>query len=262
MKKNIWLGILFFFLIGCSSNSNINATSLAGTLTAYPTNTQYPTYTPSNTQEPKIVVVTATPIPIPTITTTPIKTPMPFNISKCKPISIKTIREAYDKEVRLQLLKYSGLCVKFYYELWQENKWGIGSDYIYTFNVKIVNDELTPINLVEPKEDSFVWGILEVPENEEEPVSLTLRKVEIIPQNQNPIEDEGLYNVGTEMSAGIWKSGNETTFTSECYWARISPGSGKIKANHSGIAGLTVRVYEGEIFQTNSYCAPWYFVSK
>ncbi|NMC59137.1 MAG: hypothetical protein GYA51_07115 [Candidatus Methanofastidiosa archaeon] len=271
MKK--WISIITIFVVvllfGCGPNQSDIQLMLADTISAIPSYTPYPTYTYYPTQTPIIIIYTATVIPTATIIPTPTTTPIPFNKSQCENISIPNYSSEpdYQKELREHLRMYEGQCVELFFEPWESKygksyMFGILSNYIDSFDIDLLTDTETPNDITIPSVFSIVWGILEVPENDSSPVKLTLRDVEEYPYNQQPISEEGLYYVGkdSEMYPGVWKSANEPTWTNACYWARLNPSSGVIKANHFGIAGMTVRVYEGEIFETNDECVTWYFV--
>lgn len=89
----------------------------------------------------------------------------------------------------------------------------------------------------------------------------TIRRLVEYPENQGPIVGSGLFAVGSEseMSPGAWKSALLPTESSACYWARLNPDTGSIRDNHFGIGGVVVRVYEGDIFETNGRCGYWFY---
>jgi len=136
---------------------------------------------------------------------------------------------------------------------------------LYLNKLKVQTDKDTPPDVVPPKQYSSVWGILLIagqpPENTQSDV-LLLRRVDILPANQAPIHMSGLYRVGkeSEIAPGSWKSALLPTATDSCYWERTNPVTGDIIANHFGIGGVGIRLYEGEVFETNPDCLPWYYV--
>ena len=269
MKKRLSILFLINLLFSsCGPTQEEIDLMLADTVAAIPTTTPYPTYTVYPTQTPKIIIYTATIIPTQTITPTPTNTPIPYNKSQCRTISVPKINADadYEQEIRNTLNKYDGLCVRLYFEPWEyvdkTYNFGVLDNYLDSFDLDLTIDSETPTDIKIPNVFSKVWGVIHVPDNLDEVVSLAIRDVEEYPSNQQPINDDGLYEVGknTEMYPGVWKSANDPTWTSECYWARINPSNGSIKDNHFGIAGMSVRVYEGDIFETNDECTSWYFV--
>lgn len=67
---------------------------------------------------------------------------------------------------------------------------------------------------------------------------------------------EGNHVVGEDIKAGTYRSGKKT---SDCYWARLTPG-GDIIANDFvsyAAAGVTVTVRKGEVFEIDDSCGAW-----
>lgn len=229
------------------------------TQTAYPTYTPNPTFTPANTATAIIKIVTPTSTPTPEFTATPKPTLPPFNVANCVNFTLPSLPEA-DKDVFDGILRdLVGKCVKFYFD---GDEYILGTDLVYMARIVIVADSETPPDVKRPDAFGEIWGMLDAPLKDGDAWRIRLRKASEYPKNQQPITGEGLYAVGTdkEISPGIWKSGVNPTWTSSCYWARINPTTGNIKANHFGVGGITVRVYEGEIFETNDDCLDWYYL--
>lgn len=268
MKKILLLCVLSLFLLAaCAPKPEqiepyIEQTLTAlPTQTAYPTNTPYPTLTPPKTATAIIKIVTPTSTPTPEYTFTPKPTLPPFNIANCVNFTLPALPEA-DKDVFDGILKdLIGKCVKFYFD---GDKYILGTDLVYMSRMVIVSDSETPTDAIRPNAFGIVWGILDAPLKEGDAWRLRLRKAVTYPKNQQPISGEGLYTVGKdkEIAPGRWKSGVNATWTSSCYWARINPETGNIKANHFGVGGITVTLYEGDIFETNDDCLDWYYVGQ
>lgn len=161
---------------------------------------------------------------------------------------------------------FVGKCVALYYRkdpYSGSDDYLLGSDLVYAAEVTIITDEATPSDTLISEDYAKVWGILEAATDIGEPWGLRLRKVENYQKNQMPIEDDGNYTVGKDgdMSPGTWKSGADPTWGSDCYWARINQSTGNIIQNHFGVGGITVRLSEGDIFETNNDCTTWFFIN-
>lgn len=231
-------------------NQSLASTLAAQTETANEIRTQ--TYTP--TPQPATVTPTAS------NTSTPTNTPKPFDISVCKNFSINLSGGLSDETILPQLANYSEKCVKFLYMPGSHPI--MGFDYLLSFKAEIIKDSDTPSSVELPNVVSFVWGIFHYDQSSETS-TVYLRHIELIPSGKQPIQKEGLYTVGEngDISPGVWKSGLFSTDTDSCYWARINPSDGSIKDNHFGIGGVTITLYEGDVFETNEDCTPWFFVN-
>jgi hypothetical protein len=243
------------------------------TYTVVPTYTSYPTYTPIPTYTPWFIFITATFTPSPKYTATPIGTPTntptstisptPFSTVGCKKLLINLTTTTTDDQIDAQLNAYDGQCViLFYLPHTGDAPTLIGFDFILDFKATIKVDNKNPYVKDFSNNTSYakLWGIFTSKPNQDRS-TLDLRKYEVQPKNQSPITQEGLYAVGAtgEMAPGVWKSGQLSTWADDCYWARINPSTGAIKDNHFGIGGISIRVYEGDVFETNKNCLSWYY---
>ncbi len=220
---------------------------------------------------PVTVTYTAGPSQTPTNTSTPTQTatntpsPTPFSTSSC--VNLKSVTNYWgikeeDKETRLfpTYDALDGRCVKFYA--------GAGNGVVATdlgwllwadIDIDIVSDDLSPTDVNLDKIYSTVWGIWsQVGKGQYE---VLLRRVEPFPTLRQPVDD-GFFSVGDDfdMSAGQWKSLWFPGAEDSCYWARTNPDTGRIKDNHFGQAGVYMRVYDGDLFESDD-CGPWVFVS-
>jgi hypothetical protein len=217
------------------------------------------TFTPGPSPTP-----TNTPTPTPSLTPTPTATP--FNISGCTNLqSVPNYWNISTSEYGEKLFpfyeKYNGKCVKFYYK---EGLGIIGTDYgwlkLFSKMVTFVVDDMSPEGLTKaPVNYATVWGVWE--EKSPGKYEIRIRRVEEYPPLQQPIEDDGFYMVGDEfvISQGQWKSLWPPGIVDNCYWARTNPDNGDIKDNNFGQAGVYVRLYDGDLFESDD-CAPWVFV--
>jgi hypothetical protein len=265
--------VVIFTLFGCGPSESVIQTAIAKTpsntpyptytpnpsSTPYPTYTMLPTYTVPSTSTAIIKIVTMTNTPTPENTSTPTPTWAPFNQSGCIEFTFPSVTEADKKLFDEKLQALVGKCVKFFFD---GKEYVLGTDLIYMSNASVIADDLTPPDMAVPDAYSIVWGILDEPSKKGGAWRIYLRKAEVFKDNQQPIFSADLYTVGVEgdMAPGAWKSGVHATWGSDCYWARINPNTGDIKDNHFGVGGTTVRVYEGDVFETNVDCLNWYYV--
>jgi hypothetical protein len=288
MAKNrwLWLGICVLVLasvaVGCAQSTPVAMTPVVMTVihtrvaevpvtvvvtqfitvTVEVPVTVTPTPTPVNTPTP---TNTPTITPTPTNTATPTPTPTPFSIARCRDLQIKLTATMTDEQIQTQFDSYHGQCVRLIFDP-QYGDLATTDLMLYLTKLQLKEDAITPTGMKALEEYSSVWGIFlaagQPPDNTTSDI-LLLRRVDVLPKNQAVIHDEGLYSVGKdgEMAPGVWKSALLSTDTGSCYWARINPDTGSIKANHFGVGGVSVRVYEGEVFETNDSCTPWYYVS-
>ena len=277
MKKVIALTLLVFLLTACAPSEASIQTAIAETQAVW---TAIPTQTPAATIAIKIgvtriVIVTATytstPLNTPTVTNTstatpsPTLSPTPFVVSGCRNMSynIPVPNPNFVELLNERINSYDGKCVKLIYDpkegyVSPENFLTVfaSNNFRVQKMLTITQDSETPAGVKAPTAYSVVWGVFKAP-NE-----LLIRRVDPLPKNQSPIHAEGLYTVGedAQLAPGTWKSALAPTETDSCYWERTNPTTGDIKANHFGIGGISVRIYEGEIFQTDAECLPWYYV--
>ncbi len=261
--------ILFFVMItGCTNTTNpepiiievtreveIPITVTVDNIFPFPvptiivtqTNTSGPSPTPSNSP-------TITPSPI----LTPTPTPTPWLLSNCVKLKLDVPRDFSYEIINPQFEKYNDECVKLIYLPYFDGY--VGFNYIYPFLAKTILDGTTPADVISPSSFSHVWGIFNISPSGIK--TIALRRVEKIQSNQSVIQDKGLYSVGEglEMSPGLWISAVPETWTDSCYWARSNANSGNTISSHYGIAGMTIRVFEGQVFDTNDECAPWFYV--
>ncbi len=221
---------------------------------------------------PVTVTFTPGPSPTPTETLTPTKTPTftpsptPFQVYGC--VNLRSVanfwnieKADYEDRVYPTYDALDGKCVKFY---GSESIGMVTTDYGWLsmsfLDFPFEVDDMSPEGIRGVKEYSTVWGILESQGSGE--YEILLRRVEPFPSLQQPIEDDGFYMVGEEfeISPGQWKSLWPPGTVDNCYWARTNPDTGDIRGNHFGQAGVYVRVYEGDLFETDD-CAPWVFVA-
>ncbi len=259
MKINILIILGISLLIcGCKPSEAAIQTPVAQTLTAWPSQTPYPTYTPFI--QTKIVTLTFTPGPTstPTPSPTPTKTPTPFNINACVPLIVNINTSSPPEQDQEEYLRYDGLCVKVFYDPSFTGGGEYTADFKWSIQAILLKDEQTPPNVNKPTQFSIVWGIFKVVGEE---LFIHLRRVDVLPKNQVPVHN-GMYIIGvnSDMYPGTWKSNLSATDTDSCYWERTNPTTGNIIDNHFGIGGMSVRVYEGELFQTDD-CGIWFFVN-
>jgi len=221
------------------------------------------------------VTVTFTPGPSPTSTITPTPTntptltptPTPFNVYGCTNLrSVSNFWNIKGDDVETKLYpeydKLDGVCVKFY---GSEDIGIVATDYGWlglhkSLDFTFVIDDFSPEGVRSVPTYSTIWGIWEVKRSGE--YNIHLRRVEPFTDLQQPIEDDGFYMVGQDwdISPGQWKSLWPPGTVDNCYWARTNPDTGDIKDNHFGQAGVFVRMYEGDLFESDD-CAPWVFIS-
>jgi hypothetical protein len=144
----------------------------------------------------------------------------------------------------------------------------VPTDYLNHGNVKVelIVDGTSPPDAQARPAGRYgeLWGIFEHIPNAgflQNKGRVRIRQLNLFPAEQAPV-NVGLHAVGPDgnIAAGLWKSGQQSTDTNRCYWARLDPASGRIRQNHFGIAGMTVRLYSGDVFETNEYCTPWFYV--
>lgn len=273
MKRALLLTFLMLFMVACSSSEpivEVREVEVTKLVTEIVKETVPVVETQLVTVEiTKIVTPTETPGPsptptltlTPTITPTLTPTPTPFNVSRCEKLELPIPKTDNANPWKDSLPNFDGKCVQLIYEPFiKSDKGVVGFDYLLSFNVDFVIDYDTPEGVTKPKEYSYVWGIFEYVEYQN--YKLYLRRVEVLPNNQRSIWKEGLYTVGetAEMAPGLWKASTPPNWEDSCYWARINYDNGDIKANHFGTTGMTVRLYENEIFETNDNCPPWYYI--
>jgi hypothetical protein len=216
---------------------------------------------------PVTVTYTPGPSPTPTITSTPTVTPThtpsptPFNVRGCVNLRSPSNYWNLDDEAFSEYFeRYDEQCIKFYYS---ENLGVIATDYGWLLGLDFepIADEITPPDSEDLDLYSTVWGILDIKESGD--YELTLRRVEPFEDLKQPMENDGFYMVGPEndVSPGQWKSLWPPGTVDACYWERTNPDTGNIKANHFGQAGIYVRIYTGDLFETDD-CAPWVFVRE
>jgi len=168
-----------------------------------------------------------------------------------------------DEEMDKMISQYHNSCIKLLFD--PKDKSLNTTDLMVSFRkLDIIKDEISPTGVLPLSKYSYVYGIFIVGGMDNNNVSdkLLLRRVDLLPENQKPIHNEGTYRVGAEfqVSPGVWKSALLPTWSNSCYYERTSPLTGNIIDNHFGIGGLSIRLYEGEIFETNDDCTPWVFV--
>ena len=249
------------------------------------TNTSSPTKTPEPTFTFTISTtstITPTPSlsPTPTITPTPTPTATPFGTSGC--VNLKSHPDYWnlwhensitgdeaEKSIQAYYDSFDGKCVKFFAWNWTRV---VTTDYLISLSrASLCIDNFTPRDVADATQmhsSSYVddyrvannystaWGIWNVIESGE--YEVLLRRLAPFSTHQQPIIDDGIYNVGSESEIipGQWKS---IIPSEDCYWARINPSTGNIKQNHYGVGGIYVRLYEGDLFKSKD-CAPWVFV--
>ena len=295
MKKVTFLSSMLMVLIvaGCKPSNMEIALAVEGTLQAIDTATpviimetvEIPVEVTAEVEVTRLievtrkvefpVTVTYTPGPSPTSTDTttptpsltPTATPTPFNVAGCMNLqSVPNYWNIDEDEYKDKLYpfynKYNGKCVKFYFK---DGLGIIGTDYGWlkpiSRLVTLIIDEASPAEITKSFVDySTVWGIWK--EKSPGKYQILLRRVSQYPPLQQPIEYDGFYMVGDDydISAGQWKSLWPPGTVDNCYWARTNPNTGYIKDNHFGLAGIYVRLYEGDMFESDD-CAPWIFVS-
>lgn len=218
-----------------------------------------PSPTPTETPTPTIT-------PTPTVTPTLTPTATPFNTYTC--VNLRSVSNYWNiktDEAGTRLFpeydKLDGKCVKLYGSetigvVATDNGWLILTPIDFKFTV----DDFTPTGVRGVPMYSAIWGIWKV--NGSGDYEILIRRIESFTDMQQPIEDDGFYMVGQDfdISAGQWKSLWPPGTVDNCYWARSNPDTGDIRDNHFGQAGVYVRVYEGDLFETDD-CAPWIFIS-
>jgi len=261
MKKIAIIYLLcLLILAGCGPNEAEIAQMLAQTVDALPTQTSQPTYTPPAVPTPQTVVITPTPA----------STPMRYDPTDCKAISIPDYSISPDRVwvQREHLKRYEGMCVEMYLQSrdapnGEPQLFGILDNYVDSFGVELVFSTHTAGMIEIPSAFSQINGILLVPEDPDETVQLVMGEIIEIPANQQPLVGEGIYEVGENavMYPGIWVSANELTFEEDCAWSRIDAKNGFIKDGDMGPVGTSVMVSAGEKFQTNAACGVWYYIT-
>ncbi len=272
--------IISFSIVSCSSNADVSATKIAEeiyqTLTAEVPSTDIPTETNTPTE-----TITVIPTDTNTVTVTPTNTitPTPYDVSSCidlpnHPDNWNLWFTAMTGDKRRSITNpffdnFNGKCVRFFG----------GSDigftsvdrFYLTVSFDLVIDEFTPVSAADAtyiKSSSYVgdrlmlssysaaWGIWNVIESGD--YEILLRGVEPNPYQQEPIPDDGLFNISaeSEYSPGQWKSIRPSE---DCYWARLNSSTGNIIQNHLGIGGIYINLQEGDLFESKN-CAPWVFV--
>ncbi len=212
-----------------------------------------PTFTPGPSPTPTIT-------PTPTSSPTPTPSPTPFRVGNCLDFKLNYTATTTAENLIEQLKRFDGRCVKVLY-IPGEGKYTVDM-LLSNSNMGILTDKQSPPI---PKNPAYIYGIYYMRGTEKNPDKndkILLRRVDVLPSNQRPILSEGRYTVGKDgqMSPGIWKSAQLPTDTDSCYWARLNPNSGDIRDNHFGIGGITVRIYAGDIFETNANCLPWVYL--
>jgi len=271
--------ILFGIISSIPSEKDI-ANKIEETLTALPTQTpwiqeitkivivtetptQGPSPTPTMTFTPTITL-TPTITPTQTLTSTPTLTPTPFNIYGCRDLKLNINQTTTNKQIQEMLNAFHGQCVRVIVDPIQYNLVATTDLLLYFNKLEIETDELSPSDVFPLNKYSSVYGIYLIAgkNNDNDKDQLLIRRVDILPENQKPIHHEGMYLVGKdlEMAPGAWKSARLSTDTDSCYYERTNQTTGNIIQNHFGIAGISIRVYEGEIFQTDDECAPWIYI--
>jgi hypothetical protein len=212
-----------------------------------------------------IVTMTNTPGPsptptiTPTITSTATLTPTitPVNVSQCRRITFSVVG---DSNPVSQLHQYNSQCISMFFDPVSDR--ALGFDYSYPIRIDISIDQTTYPDLQQPSQYGIIYGILDYPEGSNLYPTLNLFRIDPIPTNQRPVGGDILYNVGLNqrMSPGIWKSSLLPTDNDSCYWARMDPNTGDIRDNHFGLPGISVRLYEGDVFESTEDCGTWYYV--
>jgi len=223
--------------------------------TSIPTQTHTPTPSLMPSNAPSL---TPSPTLTPTPNLTPSPTPTPWLVSNCVKLKLDVPLDFSLEIMNPQFEKYNDECVKLIYLPYFDGY--VGFNYIYPFLAETILDGTTLDDVSSPSNFSHVWGIFNISPTGTK--TITLRRVEKIQNNQTVIRDKGLYLVGEglEMSPGLWISAVPENWTDSCYWARLNENSGNIISSHFGIAGMTIRVVEGQVFDTNDDCAPWFYV--
>jgi hypothetical protein len=197
---------------------------------------------------------TATSTPTPTNTATSTITPTPVNLAYCS-----LIQNANSFEENLE--SNVGKCYRF---MWDPDRGALEPGFVNAVSSRLKIDPLTPEDLEKPHEYSQVWGVLTL---EDGYPYFAIREVKEFDETKQPRfcskrYDDCLWEVGVLMAPGSWKSSLSSTASDSCYWARVNKNSGSIISNHFGIGGVSVYLYEGEIFETTRDCGTWYYQSQ
>ena len=237
------------------------------TFTPTPVHTSTSTSTPTITPTPTITSTpTRTPTSTPTVTPTPTATP--FKLSQCVDFKLTRFPGLPGKVDAEELKAYDGKCIHSYYEKSLGTIYLVPVDHLNHGNIGVTfkKDAETPEDVSAILSTTYgeVWGIFDQNQNAglmELDGNILLRNITEFEVNKSP-KIEGLFAVGAglDMAPGMWKSGMLPTDSDNCYWARLNPNNGSIRDNHFGIGGMTIRVYEGDIFETNGNCSPWFYV--
>jgi hypothetical protein len=219
------------------------------------------------------VTVTFTPGPsptptetlTPTVTRTSTPTPTPFRTSGC--VNLRSVANFWniekadaDEKLFPTYDSLDGKCVKFY---GSQSLGIVTTDFgwisLSPIEITFIVDDLTPPGVRGVSNYSTVWGSWNVRSSGDYEVHL--RRVEPFQDLQQPIDDDGFYMVGEDwdISAGQWKSLWPPGTIDNCYWARTNPNTGDIRTNHFGQAGVFVRIFDGDLFESDD-CAPWVFI--
>ena len=197
MKKLAIIYLLcLLILAGCGPNEAEIAQMLAQTVDALPTQTSQPTYTPPAVPTPQTVVITPTPA----------STPMRYDPTDCKAISIPDYSISPDRVwvQREHLKRYEGMCVEMYLQSrdapnGEPQLFGILDNYVDSFGVELVFSTHTAGMIEIPSAFSRINGILLVPEDPDETVQLVMGEIIEIPANQQPLVGEGVVHHGVDV---------------------------------------------------------------
>lgn len=232
-----------------------------------------PTFTPTSINTPTVTPTPSiTPTPTQTATATPTNTPpptaTPFNVSQCVDFVLTRFPGLPGKVDEGELSSYDGKCIHSFYQKSLGSIYLVPIDHLNHGNIQVEfkKDAESPEGVRTAVSAPYgeIWGIFEQDSNAglmESDGDILIRQLVEFAANQSPIIS-GLAEVGVEaeMAPGSWKSALLATETSDCYWARLNPSDGSIRDNHFGIGGMIIRVYEGDIFETNGECGTWFYI--
>lgn len=206
------------------------------------------TFTPGPSATPTISLT-----PSRTASSTPTRTPV--NVYNCRRITLNL-----NGDIHAQLSTYDGQCIAVFYNPTNQRSYGL--DYSTPLRITYSLDLDNYPDTQNPNQYSVIYGVLNYPSNASGDPRMMIIRVDPLPTNQRPVGGDLLYNVGANqrMAPGVWKSDLLPTANDSCYWSRLDPNTGDIRDNHFGLPGVSVRLYEGDVFESTEDCGTWYYV--
>ena len=265
--------ILFLVaLTACSTNIPESAiqTAIAQTQASQPSSTPLPTATAS--QVPTgTSTITVTPSITPTTADTPTAsiTPTLISLSIFKPLTfVDGLRENPEQ--------YQGKYIK---ALGSKNPDDPltpsfnGTTFLYgsalaplgsnVYLVKNPNGDST-VNEIDEAQWYWIYGLVIEPkmssDNKEKFAQVSVFHVDTFPPLEQPRSD-GVYLVGSEIEPGYWKSLEDATTVTDCYWAR-SDSDGNIIKNFFGYGGTKVYVANSDHAVEFKNCGYFVYLGK